>query len=73
MPILNGLKATEYIISFLGDRVKLPYLVLLTNGDTEKFGQKMLKSGFNRVLKKPIFKMGVQKLLIDAELLQIQT
>ena len=73
MPTLNGLEATKQIINLLLRRdeivkPKLPYFVLLTNGDVQKLGPKMMEHGFNKVLKKPIFKQGIQRLLIDAKL-----
>ena len=71
MPNLNGLMTMQKILDLLSPdvidrKLKLPYLVLLTNGNVQKFGSKMLESGFDKVLKKPIFKQGVQRLLIDA-------
>ena len=71
LPVLNGAKSTEKIIEFFHEHSEpmMPYFALLTNGDVEKLRQKMLMKGFDKVIKKPIFKLGVHQLLIDSKIL----
>ena len=71
LPRLDGIKATQKIHKFLRkNHVRNnPYICLLTGADTTHLTRKIRDLGINKVVRKPIFKHGVQKLLIDAQLL----
>ena len=69
LPELDGFKATEQIFEFLRSKFSekdLPYICLLTQNNRHSCVQRALEMGFSKVLSKPIFKSGVQSLLIDA-------
>lgn len=70
LPFMNGLQATEQIVEFLKKRgvEQLPYICLLTGGDTTNLSHVIRSLGIHKVVKKPIFKQGIQNLLIDAQL-----
>ena len=44
----------------------MPYICLLSCNDSASCKKKAYKLGVDEVIKKPIFKVGIQRLLIDA-------
>ena len=75
---MNGLQATKRIRAFVADLVDQspaqscirPYICLLTQNNTEQCKKKALDYGCDEVIVKPIFKAGVQRLLVNAGLIQ---
>ena len=78
MPICNGLEATKSIRKYLkkvragihdSSTLVQPYMCLLTSNGTIACQEQALISGIDCVITKPIFKVGIQKLLIKSGLL----
>ena len=81
LPIIDGFEASIAIRSFVeegieesgqvGGTVTLaqPYICLLTSNCTSEVKKKARQIGLNEVLTKPIFKLGIQKLLFKAKLI----
>ncbi len=72
MPDLNGFEATQQIRQFLKDQpssVEQPYICLLTQNNTSACKKQSATFGCDDVIVKPIFKAGVQRLLLKAGLI----
>ena len=78
MPICNGLEAAKSIRKYLkkvragildSSTLVQPYICLLTSNGTIACQERALISGIDCVITKPIFKVGIQKLLIKSGLL----
>ena len=73
MPICNGYQASEQIRAFLDNNVpidmKKPYICLLTSLSKENRSDHRIH-GVNESITKPIFKVGVRKILLRSGLLK---
>ena len=81
LPIMDGFEASIAIRSFVEEGIEesgqvggtatlaQPYICLLTSNYTSKVKKKARQIGLNEVLTKPIFKLGIQKLLFKAKLI----
>ena len=79
MPICNGLQATQSIRKYLQkvragcihDSTSLvnPYICLLTSNRTSACQEQAVGFGVDCVITKPIFKAGIQRLLIKSGLI----
>ena len=71
IPIFNGAKATNMIKNLQLDHKDSvePYIVCLTNfKEDNKIRMEVLNAGMNELVGKPIFKSGIYRLLVAAEL-----
>ena len=70
MPVCNGLDATIQIRKILErNRITMPYFVCLTNfKENYKIRMASLEAGMDEFVGKPIFKSGIYRLLVAAEL-----
>jgi len=72
MPILNGIEATKIIRQYLKDtapNLPQPYICCLTSYNDKKLKNEALKANMNSFAVKPIFKSGIQQLLIQAKVI----
>ena len=80
MPICNGLHATQSIRKYIrkvragthDNSLGEPFICLLTSNRTSACQEQALICGVDCVITKPIFKAGIQKLLIKSGLLLSQ-
>ena len=71
LPKMNGLKAANEIKRYEKlNKVKASYIALLSANVNEEIRGKALEIGLKTVIKKPIFKAGVQGLLIKAGIIK---
>ena len=67
---MNGLEASDKIMQFTRlNNIEQPYIALITANPGSKIKKQAKQINIKNVLKKPIFKLGVQRLLIDAKLI----
>ena len=76
MPICSGLDAAEQIRAYYRSEISAelceePYICMLTCNESESCKKKAYAAGINEVIKKPIFKAGVQRLLINAGMIKV--
>ena len=74
MPVYNGIQATLKIRTFLKETapsLPKPYICCLTSYDEEELKKEALEAGMDAYTIKPIFKNGIQQLLMQAKLLQL--
>ena len=73
MPRQDGLKTTQNITDFLEkqglEHKKLPYICLMTGADPKLISDNSKKLGISKLVQKPIFKQGVQQLLLEVKLI----
>ena len=70
LPQMNGLEASDKIMQFTRlNNIEQPYIALITANPGSKIKKQAKQINIKNVLKKPIFKLGVQRLLIDAKLI----
>ena len=68
MPICNGPKSTEGIREYLKEvapGLAQPYICCFTSVNNEENRSAAIKAGMNNYLIKPIFKAGIQQLLVQ--------
>ena len=71
LPGMNGLEASRQIIKFANQRnIEQPFIALLTSNPSQKIKNQAFDMQIGKVISKPIFKAGVQRLLIDAKLIE---
>ena len=72
MPECNGFDGIRKIKSYVSEHndLRQPYTCLLSCNDSENCKKKAAEIGIDVVIKKPIFKAGIQKLLLNAGIIE---